>query len=234
MLDTVDSTNAEAARRAPDLMRPTWIMARRQTAGRGRRGRPWAMPEGNFAATLALRPGGAPAWAALRSFVASNALYATLAMYVRDADLALKWPNDVLLGGGKVAGILLETTGQGGMVDWLSVGIGVNLAATPEIAGDPAFPPVCLADHGERVEPEAFLTMLAGHFATQEAILERLGFDAVREDWLQRAAKLGEIITARTAKEEITGLFDTVDEAGNLVLVTSTGRRVIAAADVHF
>ena len=234
VLETVDSTNAEAARLAPHLLRPTWIMAHRQTAGRGRRGRPWAMPEGNFAATLVMRPGGHPTWAALRSFVAANALYATLDMYVRDASLALKWPNDVLLAGGKVAGILLESTGKAGTVDWLSVGIGVNLVARPEIAGDPAFPPVCLADHGERVEPEAFLCMLAGHFATQEAILERLGFEAVREDWLQRAAKLGEIITARTSTEEITGLFDTVDEDGNLVLVTGTGRRVIPAADVHF
>jgi BirA family biotin operon repressor/biotin-[acetyl-CoA-carboxylase] ligase len=234
VVDAVDSTNAEAARLAPHLMRPTWIMAHRQTAGRGRRGRSWAMPEGNFAATLVMRPGGHPTWAALRSFVAANALYATLAMYVRDATLALKWPNDVLLAGGKVAGILLESTGKGKTVDWLSIGIGVNLAAKPEIDGDAAFPPVCLAEHGESVDPETFLCMLAGHFATQEGILERLGFDAVREDWLQRAAKLGEIITARTSKEEITGLFDTVDEGGNLVLITGTGRRVIPAADVYF
>lgn len=234
VLDTVDSTNAEAARRAPDLRRPTWIMAHRQTAARGRRGRRWEMPEGNFAATLVMRPGGHPTWAALRSFVAANALYATLAMYVRDAPLALKWPNDVLLAGGKVAGILLETTGQGKTVDWLAIGIGVNLAAAPDIAGETGFPPVCLADHGEQAEPEEFLTMLAGHFATQEGILERLGFDAVREDWLQRAAKLGEIITARTSKEEITGLFDTIDEGGNLVLITGAGPRVIPAADVYF
>ena len=234
VLDTVDSTNAEAARLAPHLRRPTWIMARRQTAGRGRRGRPWAMPEGTFAATLAMRPGGAPAWAALRSFVAANALYAALAMHARDVSLALKWPNDVLLAGGKVGGILLETTGQGRSVDWLSIGIGVNLVAVPAVDGQTDFPPVCLADHGDRVDPDSFLALLAGHYATQEAILERLGFDAVREDWLQRAAKLGEIITARTSKEEITGLFDTVDECGNLVLVTGTGRRVVAAADVYF
>lgn len=209
-------------------------MAHRQTAARGRRGRRWEMPEGNFAATLAMRPGGGPAAAALRSFVAANALYAALAMHARDAALALKWPNDVLLAGGKVGGILLETTGQGATVDWLSIGIGVNLVAAPAIDGETAFPPVCLADHGDRVDPEAFLALLADHFATQEAILDRLGFQAVREDWLQRAARLGEVITARTSKEDITGRFDTLDEAGNLVLVTGTGRRVIAAADVYF
>lgn len=234
VLDEVDSTNAEAARRAPYLDRPTWIMAHRQTAGRGRRGRRWEMPAGNFAATLVMRPGGQPAWAALRSFLAANALYATLDMYVRDASLALKWPNDVLLNGGKVAGILLESTGAGKTVDWLAVGIGVNLAAKPETPGDPAFPPVCLADHGDPVDPEDFLTVLAGHYATEESILDRLGFDAIREDWLQRAARLGEVITARTSKEVITGLFDTVDEAGNLVLITGAGRRVIPAADVYF
>lgn len=234
VLDAVDSTNAEAARIADRLDRPTWIMARRQTAARGRRGRAWEMPEGNFAATLVMRPGGHPSWAALRSFLAANALRATLSMYVRDASLALKWPNDVLLNGGKVAGILLESTGKGGTVDWLSIGIGVNLLAVPQTPGDALFPPVCLADHGEDVDPETFLTVLAGHYATEESILDRLGFDAIREDWLQHAAKLGEIITARTARDEITGLFDTVDEAGNLVLITGAGRKVIPAADVYF
>lgn len=234
VLDTVDSTNAEAARIAADLVRPTWILAHRQTAARGRRGRKWEMPEGNFAATLVMRPGGQPAWAALRSFLASNALYATLAMYVRNASLALKWPNDVLLNGGKVAGILLESTGSSRQVDWLAIGVGVNLAARPDATGEEAFPPVCLADNGERVAPEDFLTTLAGHYATEEAILESLGFEAIREDWLQHAARLGEVITARTSKEEITGLFDTVDEAGNLVLITGAGRRVIPAADVYF
>lgn len=192
------------------------------------------MPEGNLAATLVMRPGGQPAWAALRSFLAANALYATLDVYAPDASLALKWPNDVLLNGGKVAGILLESAGKGRTVDWLSIGVGVNLAAAPDTDGDPAFPPVCLADHGDRVDPVTFLTTLAGHYATEESILDRLGFDAIREEWLQRAARLGEVITARTGKEEVTGLFDTVDEAGNLVLITGSGRHVIPAADVYF
>lgn len=233
VLETVDSTNAEAARLAPNLVRPTWIMARRQTAGRGRRGRKWEMPHGNFAATLVMRPGGQPSWAALRSFLAANALYATLDVYAPNAPIQLKWPNDVLLDGRKVAGILLETTGRGGTVDWLAIGIGVNLVSAPA-QGDPAFPPVALADHGETVDPVAFLTTLAGHYATEERILDRLGFDAIREDWLQRAARLGEVITARTAREQVTGLFDTIDESGNLVLITGSGRRVIPAADVYF
>ena len=180
-----------------------------------------------------MRPGGAPAWAALRTFLAANAVYATLEL-LTDAPLAVKWPNDVLLAGGKVAGILLESTSAGNMVDWLAIGIGVNLAVKPEAQKDAAFPPTALSDHGEAVTPEAFLATLAGHYATEESILERLGFDEIRKEWLQRAAKIGEVITARTSREEITGLFDTIDEAGNLVLITGAGRRVIPAADVYF
>ena len=102
------------------------------------------MPAGNFAATLVMRPAGIRHGRRCGSFVAANALYATLAMYVRDASLALKWPNDVLLEGGKVAGILLESTGKGKTVDWLAIGIGVNLAAKPEIEGTPGFRPCAL------------------------------------------------------------------------------------------
>lgn len=235
VLGTVDSTNAEAARQAPHLSRPTWIMARHQTAARGRRGRAWANPPGNFAATLVMRPGGVPGWAALRSFLASNALYESLALYVPRDDLALKWPNDVLLRGRKVAGILLESAGTRGQVDWLAIGVGVNLAETPEVAADEAFPPVSVAEvAGDAPGQDEFLRVLADHYATEEMVLERLGFEPIRQDWLERAARLGEEITARTGKSSVTGIFDTVDEEGQLVLITGTGPVRIPAADVYF
>ena len=114
VLGEVDSTNAEAARIAGNLDGPEWILGLRQTAGRGRRGRGWADPEGNFAATLVLFPGEPAGRVALRSFVASLALLdAFVAVTGRPDGFALKWPNDVLLNGGKVAGILLEGAGQG-------------------------------------------------------------------------------------------------------------------------
>ncbi len=232
ILDAVDSTMAEAARRAPGLNRPTWIMARHQTAARGRRGRGWAHPAGNLAATLIYRPYATPAEAAKRSFLAANALYETLAIYVDRSALALKWPNDVLLNGGKVAGILLESAGRGPYVDWLSVGIGVNLREVPKGVLNAAFPPVSL--DGVSVTPEAFLTVLAGHYATQEAKLARFGFARIREDWLHHAARLGEVITAQTGRDEVTGVFDTIDKDGNLVLITAKGPQAIAAADVFF
>lgn len=235
MLETVDSTNAEAVRMAHGLVRPTWIMAERQTAGRGRRGRAWIAPPGNLTATLMMRPGGHPSWAALRSFLAANALFETLALYVDRSHLALKWPNDVLLEGCKVAGILLESAGRSGRLDWLAIGFGVNLIHTPEITEEGAMTPISLTDvTGTKVKARDFLTLLASHYATEEQILERLGFAPIRSAWLARAAKLGEEITARTGTRTITGLFDTIDENGQLVLITATGPVTIAAADIYF
>ncbi len=235
ILDEVDSTMAEARRRAPDLKGPTWIMARRQTNAKGRRGRTWLGGDGNLAATLVYRPWCTPAQAAARSFMAATALLESLALYIDRDCLALKWPNDVLLNGGKVAGILLESASSGApLVDWLSVGVGVNLAKSPH---DPRteFPPVSLrGEGGEEVAPEEFLTVLAGHFATQEGKLAAMGFPRIREDWLANAARLGEIVTARTSTREITGVFETVDMAGNLVLRVEGREVLIPAADVYF
>ena len=235
VLDTVDSTMAEAARRASELERPTWIVAKTQTAARGRRGRAWVVPEGNLNATLIFRPQATAAEAAKRPFLAANALYQALSIYVPAEKLSLKWPNDVLLSGGKVAGILLESSGQGPFVDWLSVGIGVNLKRTPEGVKDAAFPPTSVFEETEvDIAPMDFLSTLADAYATQEAKLMRLGFKRIRDDWLAHAARLGEVITARTGREEITGIFDCIDNDGNLVLITGTGPRSIAAADVYF
>ena len=235
VLGTIDSTNAEAARQAPYLTRPTWIMARHQTAARGRRGKAWSNPKGNFGATLVMRPGGVPGWAALRSFLAANALFETLALCVPREDLALKWPNDVLLKGRKVAGILLESAGKAGQVDWLAIGIGVNLAETPGGVGDAAFPPISVAEAGGEVpRQEEFLRVLANCYATEEMVLERLGFKPIRDEWLERAARLGEEVTARMGNRSVTGIFDTVDDEGQLVLITGTGPVKIAAAEVFF
>ena len=135
-LDEVDSTMSEARRRVSSIDRPTWILAKRQTEGRGRRGKPWLQTEGNLVATLIYRPYATPAEAAKRSFLAANALFEALSIYVDRSKLSLKWPNDVMLNRGKVAGILLESSGSGAYVDWLSVGIGVNLASAPtEVRG---------------------------------------------------------------------------------------------------
>lgn len=238
ILAEVDSTNAEAARIASQLAGPEWILGLNQTAARGRRGRAWMFPKGNFAGTLVLRPTETPDIVALRSFTVSLALYDALVQAgVRPEALALKWPNDVLLNGGKVAGILLESFGAGGQVAHLAIGVGVNLAAAPEVADvEPgAVRPVSLAeDAGVSIAPEEFLTLLARSYAAWEMKFTTLGFGPIREAWLSRAARIGEVITARTSRDETIGTFETVDLQGNLILKTSKARVAIAAADVFF
>lgn len=237
-LDTVTSTLDEAARRLPDLTGPTWISARVQTQARGRRGRAWANPAGNFAATLVLPGAGDPARAALRSFVAALALFdAFVALTGRPEALALKWPNDVLLNGGKVAGILLEGLSHQGKYAGLAIGIGVNLAEAPaagQLEPD-ALPPVSLAgETGVVISPEDFLEALAPAYAEWEAQFFSYGFAPIRSAWLARAARIGEVITARLPNEAITGTLRTVDEDGQLVLSTPHGTRRIAAGDIFF
>jgi len=234
MFAEVDSTNAEGLRLARDLAGPTWIFAARQVAGRGRRGRVWSDPEGNFAASLVLKPEGAPGVAALRSFVAALALHDALAQLAPGADLALKWPNDVLLGGDKLAGILLEGSSNSARMEHLVIGFGVNLTGAPP-KGEGALAPVSLeAGAGVTVAPESLLGALAVAYAAREAVFAADGFGPIRADWLARAAGLGAPVIARTMQGEARGIFETVDEAGHLVLSGPGGRRTIPAADVFF
>jgi BirA family biotin operon repressor/biotin-[acetyl-CoA-carboxylase] ligase len=236
ILEEVDSTNAEAARRAPPG-RPVWIMARRQTAGRGRRGRGWSDPPGHLAATCLFRPECAPETGALYSFVACLALADLFAALVPEAAISFKWPNDALVNGGKAAGILLESQGRRDRLDWLAVGIGVNLVAAPEgVEIRPGgTPPIALTDAGAPpTAPEDALAILAPAFARWDALFRAEGFAPVRAAWLARAARLGQPIGAGLAGEEVTGIFEDVDTGGRLVLRTPAGRRTIPAADIFF
>ncbi len=236
VFDTIDSTNAEAKRRLTSVAGPVWILAHAQTAGIGRRGRVWSTEAGNFAATL-LQPLTMPlGQAALQSFTAALALRdAFIAIGGAADDFSLKWPNDVLLKGGKVAGILLETAGIG--PSHLCIGIGVNLAHAPN-ARDleaTAVPPKSLAgDAGLKVDAETFLTALAAAYDARTQQFQQGGFAAIRRDWLAHAVKLGEVIMARTVTEEIKGRFETVDATGALVLHTPKGPRQITAAEIFF
>ncbi|MGR3486115.1 MAG: biotin--[acetyl-CoA-carboxylase] ligase [Paracoccaceae bacterium] len=229
-LDECRSTMEEAEARAPMLTGPTWIHARRQTAGQATRGRTWTDPPGNLAATLIYRPEATPAEAARRSFLAALAVFETLAMAVDRDRLAVKWPNDVLLDGGKVAGILLRSRGAP-YVDWLAIGIGINLASAPKLRPDMSLRPVHLDG---ALTPDDALTLLAENFATQERKLDAFGFRRIRDDWIDRAARLGELIEVRIGHEVIEGIFESVDREGNLVVATHNGPRAIAAAEVLF
>lgn len=188
------------------------------------------MPRGNFAASLALRPNLPPDRAALYSFVAALALHDVLAA-LTDRPLALKWPNDVLLDGGKVAGILLESAGTAARLDRLVVGIGVNVATAPARLEDGVFAPVAL---GLDLPPEAFLDRLSPAFAAREDVFRTEGFAPIRAAWLARAARLGEPIVARTGRDTRSGVFQDVDPTGALVIGTPRGPQVVAAADIFF
>lgn len=233
VFDTLDSTLSEAARMAPTLKGPAWIMAVEQTAARGRRGRAWATPRGNFAGTLIMRRSGTPADAALRSFVTSLALREAFVEVTGQVEaFALKWPNDVLLGGGKVAGILLESLG-----DHLVIGIGVNLAHAPapdQVEQGALTPVSVIGQTGIAVPPEALLDALARAFARFETQFVTYGFAPIRSAWLSYAARRGEVVTARSMRDTTTGVFEDVDAQGSLILRTAKGRVAITAADVYF
>lgn len=234
-LEETDSTNEEARRRAAAGERgPLWIVARRQTAARGRRGRAWSAPEGNLSATCLLRPVLPPAQAALLSFAACLAVAETFDVLAPAAEVRLKWPNDALLNGRKAAGVLLEGAGGGARLDWLAVGIGLNLAHAPAPMPE-AWPPTSVAaETGAAPGPEDALGLLAPAFAHWARRLEHEGFAPLRAAWLARAARLGEKIVARLPSEAVEGVFADIDEAGALVLSRCGGLRRIQAADVHF
>ena len=237
-LPEIDSTNAEGFRRAASLPGPTWILAGVQTAGRGRRARPWSSPAGNFHGTLVLKPTEPPETVALRSFAAALALRDAFAQVTSlPQSFALKWPNDVLCNGGKIAGILLESQGLNTPDATLCIGVGVNLIAAPDPsqveAG--AVPPVSLLqESGLRIAPKAFLDALAPAYARWETIFRTEGFAPLRAAWLTHAARLGQPIRARTGTETRAGTFETIDTTGNLILRMANGTVAIPAAEVFF
>ncbi len=238
ILDTVDSTNAHGLRLARSLPGLAWFVAGEQTAGRGRRARHWVSPRGNLHATLILHPTEPAAQVALRSFAAALALReALIALTDLPAAFALKWPNDVLLNGGKVGGILLESVSSGAGVAHLAIGIGVNLLVTPDasLVEPGAVRPVSLlSETGLKITPEAFLDHLAPAYARWEARFQAEGFAPLRQEWLAHAARLGQPIRARTGTQSREGRFLTIDDTGALILAQPGGTIAISAAEVFF
>ena len=230
--ETLGSTNAEALALARAGERgPLWITATTQSAGRGRRGRAWVSPPGNLYATLLLTEPSPTEMAPQLSFVAALALHDAVAASAPALGPALKvkWPNDLLLGGAKLAGILIE--GENEPVLATAIGIGVNCASHPP---GTAFPATDLASAGALVAPEQLLATLA------QAMLRRLaqwsrgeGFAAIRADWLKRAAGLGEPIRVRLPEREFSGRFEGLDEAGRL-LVGAEGQVIPVTAGEVF
>ena len=224
----LDSTNSETQRLAEaGEAGPVWIVADRQTAGRGRRGRVWQTDSGNLAATLLLRPDAPPAIVGQLSFVAALATAEMAAHFAPGAAITVKWPNDVLADGAKLAGILLEAG-----TNWLAVGIGVNLVRFPP---DTGFPAISLAQLGIAApSSEEALTVLAARFAHWYGVWMSEGFETVRSAWLARAGGLGGPICARLPHETRSGVFEGIDATGALLLNEQGQVRAIAAGEVFF
>lgn len=233
----IDSTNAEAFRRAeagdPGNL---WIVAQRQLRGRGRRGRSWASERGNLYASVLLRPACSAAVLGQLSFVSAVAAHAAVAAVAPSLrrDLALKWPNDLLVRGRKLSGILLESAGgERRPVEMLVIGFGINCACHP---ADSAYPASDLALEGASVAPEDLFEQLVSAFAYYYALWDDgRGFAPIRKAWLAQAAGIGEAVTVRLQTGDVPGLFERLDADGSLVLLKSDGTRArFAAGEVFF
>jgi len=231
--EAVGSTNDEAR----DLARQgaedgTLVWAREQTAGRGRQGREWSSPRGNLYLSLVLRPGCPPREAVQLAFVAALGAAGMLGLHVPPLmPLRFKWPNDILIGARKIAGILIEAEGQGDRLDFMILGLGVNLVAHPPEARIPATD--LKTETGTTLSAEEALDGFARHFMTWANRWLDDGFAPVREAWLAHAAGKGERIEVRLPNETLTGTFADLDASGALLLDTANGRRTITAGDVH-
>ncbi len=246
--ETVGSTNALALERAragdPGQL---WIVSKRQESGRGRRGREWATPHGNLAATLLLRTGGELRLAATLGFVAGLALADALNAVAPAARIAvgldgagagkarfeLKWPNDVLASGAKLAGILLESSMLESDQYAVAVGIGVNVVSHPP---DLPYPATSLKALGVDCDAETlFLALSDAWSANARMWNEGRGLSAIRQRWLERAAGLGGQVAVRIDGNVVRGVFETIDEDCRFVIRDDRGEVLaIAAGDVHF
>ncbi len=235
-LDTVDSTNSEARRRAAhgeagDL----WIRARTQTAGRGREQRHWESIDGNLFASLLLRPRCSVRHRPQLAFVAGLALFDTAEALggagVRDR-LRLKWPNDLLLDGAKLGGVLIESVGTGGPAEGaVVIGSGLNLASHPP---ETALTATSLAANGVPAPADAAFGELAHATAHWlERWSEGAGWADIRASWAASALAERAPIRVRTGADITAGTYGGIDEDGALILHTSSGEtRKIMAGDV--
>jgi BirA family biotin operon repressor/biotin-[acetyl-CoA-carboxylase] ligase len=242
--DQLGSTNAEALARARDGEQgPIWFVTSEQTAGRGRRHRPWIAPRGNLASSILEVIEILPAIAATLGFAAGLALEAALQKVSVESSMrsagsdemkfALKWPNDLLAGNRKLAGILLEAEATAEQRLAVVVGIGTNVVAAPE--GTPT-PAVSLKALGVDISAEQLFAALSDAWAEYRGIWDNgRGFGEIRLKWLQRAAGLGQLVSIQSSGSTVSGTFDTIDESGCLIVGMSDGRRVpISAGDVYF
>ena len=237
ILDETESTNSEALKLAKSTDRPTFVIAKKQTNGRGRIDRSWSDPSGNFSGSILIKIDEDLQNLALRSFVAALSVIDAIDQKIgKEHELVIKWPNDLLLNGKKICGILLETRNFG-TVSALVIGIGVNLLSSPNLDKNQNIiikPGSILGETGVKLDPIDFSELIADQYALRENQFRTMGFSKIREVWMDRAAKLGKKITARTPNFEYQGIFDSVDEKGQLIIINNGEKKKIAAAEIFF
>lgn len=231
--DSIDSTNEEARRRVEhgDTL-PLWIAAGSQSGGRGRRGRSWLSHAGNLFQTYVTSTDKPAAEIALLGFTTALAISDGILADNPDAPVQIKWPNDVLWGGAKVSGVLLES---GGLKDgrlWFAIGVGVNCATAPALAD---YQTTSLAAHGVQTNAQDFGARLRVHMAARAQELADKGFAPIRESWMRRAFGLGAPVRTLIGAEEIVGVAEDLGSDGALLVRTRDGGiRSISAGEVYF
>jgi BirA family biotin operon repressor/biotin-[acetyl-CoA-carboxylase] ligase len=231
--DVLGSTNSEALTQSRRGEKgPLWVVAREQTAGRGRRGREWISAPGNLYATLLLFDPAPAETAPQLAFVTGLAVFDAIVDCAGDLreGLALKWPNDVLYANRKFAGILIESELAAAKLV-VAIGIGVNCVRHP---AQTSFPATDLAEAGKKVSPESLF------YALSHAMMRRLdqwrrgsGFAAIRSDWLECSTGIGGDIAVRLSGRDLSGHFENLDDGGRLLLRLPDGKlQMIMAGDI--
>lgn len=236
--DVLDSTNSEARRLAGGgASHGAVIWARKQTSGRGRMGREWVSADGNLFMTVLLSPDAPLAECAQLSFVAALAVADTLDSIVPDpAYVRCKWPNDVLVNGKKIAGVLLESFTTRELVtdrQWIAVGIGINVDSYPEHV---LFPATSLTESGvELISAKIVLSRLVHNFIARYDQWAASGFASIRKAWQAKAYHINQMVEVIVGEERIGGTFAGIDEGGHLLIKSGKKKpQTITAGDVFY
>jgi BirA family transcriptional regulator, biotin operon repressor / biotin---[acetyl-CoA-carboxylase] ligase len=246
--DEIGSTSTEAARAAESGdVGEVWFASLKQTAGRGRRGRAWETPSGNLAASLMIVPDCDPSIAATLGFVAGVALNRALAATLPrgvvktgldgaeggDHRIALKWPNDLLADGAKLAGMLLEAQKRPDGRHALVIGVGVNVVSAP--SGLP-YPATSLRDLGVEISTETIFAALSDEWVVAyELWAGGRNVPEILRLWREAAAGIGAEVAVRQDGGVVRGIFETIDDTGRLIVRANDNSRIaISAGDVHF
>jgi BirA family biotin operon repressor/biotin-[acetyl-CoA-carboxylase] ligase len=235
--DSLASSNEEARRLAEEGAEDgTLVWTREQTAGRGRQGRIWQSPPGNLYFSLILRPECPLRRAVQLGFAASLAMADAIGAVAPPlVEVTFKWPNDLLANGRKAAGLLMEGKGGAeGELDWLIIGMGVNVKSFPK---DTEFPATSLSFEGcgPQVTDRALLEAFARHFLAWVNRWLEDGFEPLRKAWLRHAEGIGQEIRVRLPGETLSGIFEDLDAEGHLMLrLAEGGARRVSVGDVFF